>query len=304
MTMLVSTCVDEQFISKSKARRQRAAALQKKLWQAVDNGASSAMDARLARLESLITDIHWVTLGQWHLYHDAYNFPINAQELQENFEVDTTRMSAQTGGKAELGEVSPSTSSCILQRSLDVVPRAGCTGPLGQAEHDEMPSEEKNNDGNEDFYDAAENPAPSSKFEPLDPWLFLGASELGHLSQTCHRSLYLVEANTPFFNLQPVHWSSPPVNAADLGPIVNMGRVAASTVEAPCNIGEVDAASQTMGEYAHDPGGSITLTLAEAERLWAGKHQALMKEFEGMMSSQAEFYEKQVLSVGASLSAS
>jgi hypothetical protein len=42
-------------------------------------------------------------------------------------------MSAQTGGKAELGEVSPSTSSCILQRSLDVVPRAGCTGPSGLA---------------------------------------------------------------------------------------------------------------------------------------------------------------------------
>ena len=74
-----------------------------------------------------------------------------------------------------------------------------------------------------------------------------------------------------------------------------MRRLAANTVEAPSNMGTRHTASQTTGEYAHDPGRSITLTLAEDERLWAGKHQALLKEFEGMMSSQAEFYETQVL---------
>jgi len=43
----------------------------------------------------------------------------------------------------------------------------------------------------------------------------------------------------------------------------------------------------------------VTLTLAEADRLWGRKHQELLLEFQGMLSSQAEFYEKQLVEVGA-----
>jgi hypothetical protein len=84
---------------------------------------------------------------------------------------------------------------------------------------------------------------------------------------------------------------SPPVDAADLGPIENMGRVAASTVEAPSH---ADAGSQTAADYTLSPDGTVTLTLAEADRLWARKHQELLQEFEVMMESQAKLYEEKV----------
>ena len=58
----------------------------------------------------------------------------------------------------------------------------------------------------------------------------------------------------------------------------------------PCRC---DAASQTAPMYSTDPDGTVTLTLAEAERLWAQKHEKL-EEFGGMLSSQAEQYEEQL----------
>ena len=83
--------------------------------------------------------------------------------------------------------------------------------------------------------------------------------------------------------------SSPPVNAADLGTIENMGRVAASTEEVPLH---ADAASQTTAEYTVGPDKTVTLTLAEPERLWGRKHADLLKEFGVMMASRGEYYEQ------------
>ena len=60
-----------------------------------------------------------------------------------------------------------------------------------------------------------------------------------------------------------------------------------------------DAASQTDANYSTDAEGTVTCTLAEAERLWARKHQQLLQEFEVMMASQAEFYEQQFDNVSA-----
>ena len=39
----------------------------------------------------------------------------------------------------------------------------------------------------------------------------------------------------------------------------------------------------------------MTLTLAEAERLWANKHAELLKEFGGNLASQAERHEEQLV---------
>ena len=51
---------------------------------------------------------------------------------------------------------------------------------------------------------------------------------------------------------------SPLVNVADLGPIVEMGRVSASPVEAPSH---TDAASQTAAEYTLGSAGTVLVTL-------------------------------------------
>ena len=54
-----------------------------------------------------------------------------------------------------------------------------------------------------------------------------------------------------------------------------------------------DASAQTAAMYSSDADGSVTLTFSEAERLWSHKHQALLHEFQGILSSQAEYYEEQ-----------
>lgn len=60
-----------------------------------------------------------------------------------------------------------------------------------------------------------------------------------------------------------------------------------------------EAATQTRAIYECDPDGAVTLTLPEAERLWAGKHQELLAEFESMLTSQAEYYENKFGQVSA-----
>ena len=76
--------------SKSKARRERAVAVRSQLWRAAQSGEHGAVKSsdvnmlsgilhRLAGLETLVSDMHWVTVGQWQQYgtmaasHDAIN---------------------------------------------------------------------------------------------------------------------------------------------------------------------------------------------------------------------------------------
>ena len=104
-------------------------------------------------------------------------------------------MNAQSGGKADSGEVSPSTSSCILQRSLDVVPRAGCTGLSGLAFQKEAKIFINDEACKQQVSRAS---ADSSLWEPLDPWLFLDRLELASISATCCRNSQSVAKCTPF----------------------------------------------------------------------------------------------------------
>ena len=50
--------------------------------------------------------------------------------------------------------------------------------------------------------------------------------------------------------------------------------------------------------YDSDPKGTVTLSLAEAERLWATKHEQLVEEFGVMLESQANHYEKKLMEAG------
>ena len=52
------------------------------------------------------------------------------------------------------------------------------------------------------------------------------------------------------------------------------------------------AASQTAPIYETDPECALTLTLAEAERLWAGKHHVLLQEFGDMLAAQENRWRK------------
>ena len=55
-----------------------------------------------------------------------------------------------------------------------------------------------------------------------------------------------------------------------------------------------DITSQTAPVYAINSAGTVALTLAEAEKLWAWKHQVLLQEFGDMMAAQANQYEEQL----------
>ena len=80
--MVEEKSAGEAQVSTSKARRQRAAALRKQLWKAVqdekigaagdgtENSAVASMCLRLAFLESLVMDMHWITVGQWRMCSD------------------------------------------------------------------------------------------------------------------------------------------------------------------------------------------------------------------------------------------
>ena len=50
-------------------------------------------------------------------------------------------------------------------------------------------------------------PCLHAAWEALDPWLFLDASELGPLSQTCTRNSPAVDVNTPLFRWSPLNIS-------------------------------------------------------------------------------------------------
>ena len=55
-----------------------------------------------------------------------------------------------------------------------------------------------------------------------------------------------------------------------------------------------DIASQTEADSTTVSDGAVILTLAESERLLARKHQELLQEFEGTLSSQGTHYEQQL----------
>ena len=145
--MLDEQSLEKSHVSKSKARRHRAATVRTQLWNSVQTGKSATstgscddtmiatLHSRLAILEFLISDMHWMTIGQWRSCH-GFASESTQTDSDDKIKESAAAVSAELnpteeGGKAVTGEVSPCTSSCILQRSLDLVPRAGCTGPLG-----------------------------------------------------------------------------------------------------------------------------------------------------------------------------
>ena len=145
--MLDEQSFEKSHVSKSKARRRRAATLRIKLWNASQIGKSAtatgicndasiaSLHSRLAILEFFISDLHWVTIGQWRSCH-GFASERAQTESDDTVEGSGAMFAAKLkptdgGGKAAMGEVSPRTSSGILPRSLDLVPRAGCTGPSG-----------------------------------------------------------------------------------------------------------------------------------------------------------------------------
>jgi len=81
--MLDESYPDVSRASKSKCRRQRAVALRNCLWKSIQGDKSTAgvdscqdpmlmsIHSRLAFLESMLKDMHWITIGQWQVFHDT-----------------------------------------------------------------------------------------------------------------------------------------------------------------------------------------------------------------------------------------
>ena len=174
-----------------------------------------------------------------------------------------------------MGEVSPRTSSGILPRSLDLVPRAGCTGPLGRTPENLDP--ERDN---------------GVCWEQLP---FMVEADIPNV-RAASKNLYklveqLVSCEMDAHTCLDVHdgMGDPCTNASD-----SCSAIADCSIEDDDSVPTCDVASQTAPVYTTNSDGTVTLTLAEAERLWAGKHQLLLQEFGDMMVAQASQYEEQL----------
>jgi hypothetical protein len=174
-----------------------------------------------------------------------------------------------------MGEVSPRTSSGILPRSLDLVPRAGCTGPLGRTPENLDP-ERDNGACWEQLPFMVEADIPNARAASKN--LYKLVEQLVSCEMDAHTCLDVHDG-----------MGDPCTNASG-----SCSAIADCTIEDDDSVATCDVASQTAPVYTTNSDGTVTLTPAEAERLWAGKHQLLLQEFGDMMAAQASQYEEQL----------
>ena len=189
----------------------------------------SGLTAKLAYLESLIIDVHWITIGQWQSCLNVPNIVMGSQgELVE------ARHCIPGGREAPAAEKQFAMSSPTL-------PSQPSQGELVGARHC----------------------VPGGREAPAADDMMPAPTQL--------------KMKRYSFKWKQGHFHA----------------IAVSTC---------DVASQTAPMYETSPEGAVTLTLAEAERLWAQKHEKLVQDFGGMLASQADQYENKLVQVSARLS--
>ena len=139
--------------------------------------------SRLAVVESLLIDMHWVTVGQWQIPSaTAHCYPFESDEAAFNGQESTPSAEDYFGEDSD-----------FVGNSSVVQPGDG--GSLSALTHPPAGADAEEESAYGDVLDA------TGDWERLDPWLFLDARELSCISQTCSKSYELVRASTPLFTI-------------------------------------------------------------------------------------------------------
>ena len=183
--------------SKSKARRERAVAVRSQLWRAAqsgDNGAFTSSDVnvvsgilqRLEGLETLVSDMHLVTVGQWQQHgtmaasHDATNVycktgRVGSALCPSGFGSGAQFAPAQfLGALAEAHEEKHKTDTTKLGNTVDKTAKAPAVA------------------------EKAPEDMQAGVWEPLDPWLFFDKEELRCVRESCWDNCKAVDTFSPF----------------------------------------------------------------------------------------------------------
>jgi hypothetical protein len=183
--------------SKSKARRERAVAVRSQLWRAAqssEHGAVKSSDVnvlasllhRLAGLETLVGDMHWVTVGQWQQYgttaanHDATDVH------RETGQVGSALCPSGFGSGVQLAPaqfLGKPADACETKHKMETTKFENTVEKVAEA-----PA----------IAEKAPMDVQSGVWEPLDPWLLLDKEELRCVRESCKDNRKAVDKFTPF----------------------------------------------------------------------------------------------------------
>ena len=203
--------------TKSKSRRERAAAVRSQLWEAahkVENATAyssedhslSGILQKMAGLEALVIDLHWMILGQWQ---------------QSGLKVESDETVSMHSGTGQVGSaLCPSGFGSGVQ----FVPAEFLGAPAAACEAESKTMQkEVERDTEEQAKDSAssmKSMGPKARNTEVDktadktkevdrlgmgsPWMLLTPWDCKQLSHTCFANVVAVEQHTPLF------WEPPP----------------------------------------------------------------------------------------------
>ena len=178
----------------------------------------SNVDMRLAFLESLICDLHWVTIGQWRSCSEQGSTN-EEDKAQDKSWLEVSTDAASLSGRAMMVEHPGAARESVATSEEFLVgpgrpPRttsppgtvgrgsvgdAGSTASVGTGETEKRKPPTADTEKGESKREGKEAAASGGDIEDKgNPWLFLDAREFGLVSQTCMHSLDLVSQFTPF----------------------------------------------------------------------------------------------------------